>query len=197
VTVLGWGTRAGLWTQGCSIRCRGCASRDTWGFKPETEVSAESIVEWLESLPALDGLTISGGEPLDQHRALVELLFQVRAARPADFDILCYTGRSVKEAHARCPEVFDLVDALVVGPFDIDRPSEHPLMGSANQELLALTELGQRRYADASALSAGMQASLSGKELFMVGIPGRGDLEGARIAASHQGILFPRRSWTE
>ena len=30
VTALGSGSRVGIWTQGCAIRCRGCASLDTW-----------------------------------------------------------------------------------------------------------------------------------------------------------------------
>ena len=31
VTTLGPGQRLGLWFQGCSIRCAGCISADTWG----------------------------------------------------------------------------------------------------------------------------------------------------------------------
>lgn len=30
VTTLGPGRRIGVWFQGCSIRCAGCISRDTW-----------------------------------------------------------------------------------------------------------------------------------------------------------------------
>lgn len=30
ITVLGPGSRVGLWVQGCALACPGCASRDTW-----------------------------------------------------------------------------------------------------------------------------------------------------------------------
>lgn len=30
VSTLGFGQRLGIWFQGCSIRCPGCISRDTW-----------------------------------------------------------------------------------------------------------------------------------------------------------------------
>ena len=32
VTVLGPGKRIVVWTQGCSIRCKGCMSIHTWTF---------------------------------------------------------------------------------------------------------------------------------------------------------------------
>ena len=33
VTTLGPGRRIGIWFQGCSIRCPGCISADTWAFR--------------------------------------------------------------------------------------------------------------------------------------------------------------------
>lgn len=39
VTVLGPGA-LGIWTQGCSIGCKGCVSRDTW---PEDETEALGV----------------------------------------------------------------------------------------------------------------------------------------------------------
>jgi anaerobic ribonucleoside-triphosphate reductase activating protein len=197
VTVLGWGVRAGLWTQGCSIRCRGCVARDTWAAKPLNEVPTAAIMKWLAPLAPCDGLTISGGEPLDQAAALVELLVQVRAARPAGFDILCYTGRTAAAARRRCPEVFGLVDALAVGPFDARRPKTHPLLGSANQELVLLTELGEQRYRDAGRLRGGLQATAAGSRLYGIGVPGRGDLQAVRRGAARRGVVLGEQSWTE
>ena len=195
VTTLGWGVRAGIWVQGCSVRCKGCIARDTWEASVDGEVAEDRILEWLHSLPHIDGLTISGGEPLDQGGALVSLLRLVRQTWTESFDVLCYTGRTVDEARKVCPDVFDLVDALAVGPFEVDLPKSHPLLGSANQELLLLTELAEARYSDPEGLG-GLQASVIGGDLVFVGVPGRGELEDMRRRAAKQGVLIQHRSWT-
>src|SRR5919197_588417 len=79
VTTLGPGTRAGLWTQGCTIGCVGCLSRDTWHPDPRTAVPVGTVLGWLASLPGpVDGVTISGGEPFQQPDALAALLHGIR-----------------------------------------------------------------------------------------------------------------------
>ena len=65
-----------MWFQGCSIRCRGCVSRDTWEFRGDAWVEVDRLVAWIHSLDRdrLDGVTVSGGEPFDQPDALAALL---------------------------------------------------------------------------------------------------------------------------
>ncbi|MCA1696856.1 MAG: radical SAM protein, partial [Actinobacteria bacterium] len=46
VTTLGYGTRAGVWVQGCTIGCHGCASRDTWAVTEGTVVRPADVVCW-------------------------------------------------------------------------------------------------------------------------------------------------------
>ena len=58
VTTLGPGVRAGIWTQGCTIGCRGCASRDTWEPDPSRLIDVEQLVGWLDTLPDVQGLTL-------------------------------------------------------------------------------------------------------------------------------------------
>ncbi|MDR3360443.1 MAG: radical SAM protein, partial [Bifidobacteriaceae bacterium] len=129
VTVLGWGRRAGLWLQGCSIRCRGCMAKDTWARRPERAVPVPAIVDWLDSLGPLDGLTVSGGEPLDQAEELTLLLRAVRERWPSGFDVLCYTGRELGQAKAVSPELFELADAVAAGPFEPGCPPAPALSG--------------------------------------------------------------------
>ena len=66
VTALGPGVRAGIWFQGCTLACPGCLSRDTWEADESRRVPVSSVLEWLAGLPELDGVTISGGEPMCQ-----------------------------------------------------------------------------------------------------------------------------------
>ena len=75
-----------VWIQGCSIRCEGCISADTWAAgRGETTVDEvfASISAWL--LEA-DGVTVSGGEPFDQPSGLAALLRRVRSASDVDVE---------------------------------------------------------------------------------------------------------------
>ena len=97
VTVLGPGRRIGLWVQGCSIHCPGCVSQDTWPSDPAKAIAVRDLVAWCRRTAgdAVEGVTISGGEPFDQPVALAALLRALDAWRRharLDFDILCYSG---------------------------------------------------------------------------------------------------------
>src|SRR4051812_888539 len=90
ITSLGYGRRIGLWTQGCSIGCKGCMSLDTWASRPADTPIDEIIASLGPWLREADGLTLSGGEPFDQPEAIVALL---RAVRPhVTGDILLFSG---------------------------------------------------------------------------------------------------------
>ena len=97
VTVLGPGRRIGLWVQGCTIHCAGCVSQDTWPKDATKTIAVRDLVAWCKRTAgdALDGVTISGGEPFEQPDGLRALLSGLRAWRESahlDFDILCYSG---------------------------------------------------------------------------------------------------------
>ncbi len=82
-TVDGPGVRAVAWTAGCIWRCRYCHNPDTWNMKNGIPVTVEKATEELRKyrygLKLMSGgLTISGGEPLFQHRFVLNLF---RAAK--------------------------------------------------------------------------------------------------------------------
>lgn len=94
-TVNGPGTRAVVWTQGCSIGCAGCFNPLT--HEPEAGgAERHDPVELGRRLARLtvDGLTISGGEPLDQPAAVRALAEAYRAACPGT--VLLFSGYTVK-----------------------------------------------------------------------------------------------------
>jgi len=79
----GPGVRVVAWTTGCMWRCRYCHNPDTWTLSNGIPVSiakaAEELGKYRHGLKIMSGgLTISGGEPLMQHRFVVKLM---RAAR--------------------------------------------------------------------------------------------------------------------
>jgi anaerobic ribonucleoside-triphosphate reductase activating protein len=177
VQTLGPGRRIGIWFQGCSIRCPGCVSLDTWSHsKGATTVEAvlETASQWLAGA---DGITVSGGEPFDQPEALLKILSDLR--RHFDGDILVYSGYPIEQLNL---EPFDgLIDALMSDPFDRTASQSLALRGSDNQRLTALTELGRKRFTLPSPSKPAERAldvmfDDDSGQVFLVGIPRSGDM---------------------
>ena len=189
VTTLGPGRRIGVWFQGCSIRCAGCISRDTWETgEGEVEV-AEVIAELGRFAGEADGLTVSGGEPFDQPQALTLILAAWRqmSKRP----VLVFTGRERAEVDEWLAANSGLVDALVTGPFRSDLPQTMALRGSDNQELHILSPAGEASRAfERPATSADRRLDVMFDEeghAWFAGIPARGDFAKMRRALATAG----------
>ncbi|MGA2826287.1 MAG: 4Fe-4S single cluster domain-containing protein [Streptosporangiaceae bacterium] len=196
VTTLGPGRRAAIWLQGCSIHCPGCVSRDTWAAATSlTETAA--VADWAEEQAdaGLTGITVSGGEPLDQTEQLITLLTDLRD-RPllAGTDILLYTGYTYSAVSRRYATVLALVDAIISGPYVASKPSRHPWMGSANQVLTLLTGRAKDRFTEPVGPRQ-LQISADGGRIWMTGIPGRGDLERLQALLAERGVLLRDVSW--
>ena len=75
----GPGVRVVAWTTGCMWRCRYCHNPDTWTLSNGIPVSvaraAEELSKYQYGLKVMSGgFTLSGGEPLMQHRFSAKLL---------------------------------------------------------------------------------------------------------------------------
>jgi pyruvate formate lyase activating enzyme len=75
----GPGVRVVAWTSGCMWRCRYCHNPDTWklgnGLPVSVPRAVEELRKYVQGLKVMaGGFTLSGGEPLMQHRFVVKLL---------------------------------------------------------------------------------------------------------------------------
>lgn len=205
VTVLGPGRRIGLWVQGCSIGCKDCVSRDTWDADSGRLMPVSQLLQWCQGVATegLDGVTISGGEPFEQPKALAALLeglVRWRSTAALDFDILCYSGmplRRLRERHAR---LLAQLDALIPEPFVASQPQVHRWRGSANQPLVCLSERGRLRYAAQTEAPADpperrLQTMVDGDRVWVVGIPARGDMQALEQAVQARGLSLAQCSW--
>ena len=205
VMTLGPGVRAGIWVQGCTISCRGCASRDTWESDPSRLVDVAQLADWLATLPRLQGLTVTGGEPFQQPDAVRALLTEVRtqaARQERPLDILVYSGYTYAALTRRttASAVLGLCDAVITGPY-IDRLNPGGAWrGSANQKLIVLSQLGRERFGsdeDAPARERRLQVSSDGRRLWLIGIPGRGDLDQFERDLASRGLTVEGQSWRD
>lgn len=207
VTVLGPGRRIGLWLQGCSIRCSGCVSQDTWPRDPGRDMTVAQLLGWCRQTTGgqLDGVTISGGEPFDQPQALSALLDALahwRKGCGTDFDILCYSGYPLATLQKRHERLLKKIDVLIPEPYVDAKPLVRIWRGSANQSLVLLSERGRDRYApyveaDADEGGKRIQTMVDGSTIWYVGIPARGDMEALETACSQKGINFSQVSWRQ
>ncbi len=176
VRALGPGRRIGIWFQGCSIRCPGCMSRDTWAA-PRTFATVEALVAKISVwLPEADGITISGGEPFDQPEALAALLAQVHLL--SECSILVYSGYPFETLLDKHPQVLAAIDVLISEPFDGTQQQKALLRGSANQQVRCLTERGAALWRLAQAgCEGGLDLIIEADgSVWMAGIPAPGDL---------------------
>jgi anaerobic ribonucleoside-triphosphate reductase activating protein len=194
VTTLGPGRRVAIWFQGCSIRCPGCVSVDTW----DERAGATGISEVLDILALhaeeANGLTISGGEPLDQPDALAIILSHWRSLSLRS--ALLFTGYEMEDVRDWFAAHPSLVDAVIAGPFDPRAPQTLALRGSDNQRLHVLTTLGEEFAAydrPADARDRRLDVAFDGDgHAWFAGIPARGDIGRLRrvlAAAGHRATL--------
>ncbi|MBP5591460.1 radical SAM protein [bacterium] len=88
----GPGCRTVLFLQGCDIHCDGCHNPSTWNPDGGTEYEISDLCSEIRAKSCRKKLTISGGEPLLQKDAVLELCKALQ-----DFDICLYTGHDFKE----------------------------------------------------------------------------------------------------
>ena len=188
VTTLGPGRRVGVWFQGCTIRCPGCISVDTWDRAPGIPTSEliGRVMQWADEA---DGLTVSGGEPFDQPDALGELLVAWKEAEGGS--VLIFTGHPLERVAPQLGAWPDLVDVLVTEPYRSDLPQTLALRGSDNQRMVVLTPRGAE-FAGYERVAADDDLRLDAMfdeegNAWLAGIPRRGDLARLRRLMAIQG----------
>ena len=135
----GSGVRVSLFVSGCTIHCKGCFNPAAWDFGCGTLYTSDTEATILAALskPYIRGLSILGGEPLDQDPAvLVSLVTKAKQLYP-EKDIWIWTGRGFD--HVRNHPVIQLVDVAVCGKFKIDKrdiSANNPFRGSSNQRII-------------------------------------------------------------
>ena len=139
------------------------------------------------------GLTVSGGEPFDQAKALHSLLYYVK--KHTTLDIMVYSGYTLNEILNGNPDMrmtLSLVDILIDGRYREDLPTTKIWRGSSNQVLHILSKraLKYNRFVNAEyGESRPLQVEMGeGKTFQIIGIPERGDLNRLKELLFQRGI---------
>ncbi|BCJ74590.1 hypothetical protein CS0771_41340 [Catellatospora sp. IY07-71] len=170
--VLGPGRRYVVWVQGCPLDCAGCVSPQWIPDEGGTDLGVEELAATIAE-SAVDGLTLSGGEPFAQAEALVELVAAVRRRR--DLSVMSYTGFVLERlrSHGTAAQraLLGMLDILVDGPYVRRLHADLRWRGSSNQRVHLLTG----RHADLAGLadeSQGLQLEVADDGgLRWIGVP--------------------------
>ena len=169
---LGPGKRAVLWVQGCPFSCKGCIAPEWIPFEKANIVDPFWLAEKILSLDGIEGITISGGEPMLQAGALTSLVAAVFAIKP--LNIITFTGFTLEKLiknppNENVPEFLEFIDVLIDGQYIEYQNDDKSLRGSANQRFHHLT----KRLLDFDFENSprNVELFLQGNESFLVGIP--------------------------
>lgn len=129
----GPGKRLVLFCQGCSLRCKGCSNAHLWEFGKGADISVEQLMS-LVNQQDVEGITLLGGEPLDQCVEIAELISRTKQLGKT---VVLFTGYSRKELNK--PEqkrAWAMSDLVVSGRYVYSKRSLYlQFRGSTNQRV--------------------------------------------------------------
>ena len=135
----GEGIRYAIFMQGCLRNCEGCQNPATHPLDGGKIVDTAELINAVKRNPLLSGITLTGGEPLLQIPAAIEL---ARATKNLGLNVWCYTGYKFEEIPSDAQELLKYVDVLVDGEFILAlRDLELDFRGSSNQRIIDLNKL--------------------------------------------------------
>lgn len=140
--VEGPGQRFCIWLQGCHIQCPGCMLPQTWPFTHKNKISCGQLACKIINTPDIEGVTILGGEPFNQAKALLCLLRNIK--QHSKLSVMLFTGYTTEYLQKHCPQfsrILSLTDIFIEGPYLREKQiSSHPWIGSSNQIVRFLTD---------------------------------------------------------
>ena len=132
----GIGVRVSLFVSGCNHRCKGCFNSEAWNFNygKKFDVNAENEILYVLEKPYIKGLSVLGGEPLQQDSTLLEFLRKVKSKFP-NKSIWLYTGYTYEQIKDK--KELDYIDVLVDGKFvEALKDISLQFRGSSNQRII-------------------------------------------------------------
>lgn len=160
----GPGIRVSLFVSGCNRHCKNCYNQEAQAFdygQPYTSETAKNILE-LVAKSHCSGLSILGGEPLDQDsNSLIGLIALAQEVHKLGKTVWLWTGYTWEEVFDKIvtdPKVCNMrpylqqtllseVDVVVDGPFIEDsKDLSLPFRGSSNQDIIDVKKTLANEY---------------------------------------------------
>lgn len=140
-TIYGPGERFVIWVQGCTLGCKGCWNIETWSNDGGQQSSIQELIDEYERTGPHEGITILGGEPLQQAAACLLLINEIQSRNGS---VMLYTGYEPHEFDENMQSCFDSSDIVITGRYVQElRNTNLRWRGSSNQ----IVHLNSNKYA--------------------------------------------------
>lgn len=150
-TVDGPGIRYVIFMQGCQFRCAYCHNPDTWNMSKGKECSADELVEdILKYRRYIEGVTVSGGEPLLQIEFITELFEKLKKENLTtciDTNGGVYDS-SNKELVDKLNNLMKVTDLVLLDIKHIDNKKHENLTGNSNKNVLEFADYLSKKNID-------------------------------------------------
>ena len=146
--IYGPGCRYVIWVQGCSLHCKGCWNKEMWSFDKHHEYTIQQLFSMISN-ENVEGITILGGEPLDQFDEVYALC---RKCKQKNISTMVFTGYELTEiTSSKMASIKGVVDILITGRYiESLRTIDNQWIGSTNQQIIFLSD----RYSDYKIINA-------------------------------------------
>lgn len=137
--IYGPGNRFVIWTQGCSLECPGCWNKEFWSFDAGYDQSVDELVIEIKKNDEIEGITILGGEPLEQSEAILSL---IKTIKHYGLSVMLYTGFEEEELNNTQLECINLSDIVIMGRYIASlRDTSLRWRGSSNQQIKLISDV--------------------------------------------------------
>ena len=174
--VLGPGKRFVIWVQGCPFRCAGCVAPDWIPIENNHLVSINDLADRIIAIQDVEGITLSGGEPMLQADGLVTLVRRVRKVRP-ELSVIAFSGFTLRQLRKKIRtdpgvgELLNELDVLIDGLYRADLNDDLGLRGSSNQQIHFLTPRYLNRKTELEHRPREIEIHALEKDMLMIGVP--------------------------
>ena len=147
--VEGPGLRTAIWVQGCTLNCPGCCNQEFLPHGGGSHWEVKELAEYCAQISEVEGITLLGGEPLQQPEEVKLFLQELREICGHSVMLFSgYTWKYIKKQPLHS-EIVSMCDLVVAGPF-IQKytPTTRRWIGSENQTIHFITERYQHLQGD-------------------------------------------------
>ena len=175
IYTLGPGKRIVIWTKGCTKGCPNCSNPELWDVGKSKSRNVKELFQIIYNISnqnCIDGITFTGGDPIEQFDELMEL---IKLLKSITDDILVYTGEYFVDLNEeKQHKIKKNIAVLIDGPYIHDLNFKHiNLRGSKNQNILYFNKKLKYKYKEYTKKGRMIQNVMMGEKLISVGIHNR------------------------